>query len=230
MVQLFHRRCASGCPGCFEGERQQAGYEKSHSRQHPHSSYRDRLRIDPPVRLAPRLKAGSASSLHFSGAAWRARATSLFKVRQIVREDQTMSCKSNDFSLGARLCAILLATSALSGWAFTQTITLSTKAGPPTAHISVGGSGFPANSAVDVYFDLSELALAVTDSTGAFSKVTIQAPKSALPGIYLKCRGDYGSSKQRFAHWNRTSGEGQFRCGRWPTQGFGWLGWASTSS
>jgi len=95
-----------------------------------------------------------------------------------------MRCKSNIFSLGTRLCAIFLASSVLSGWAFTQAVTLAPKVGPPTAHISVGGSGFPANSAVDVYFDLTDLALVATDSTGSFSKLSIQAPKSALPGTH----------------------------------------------
>lgn len=72
----------------------------------------------------------------------------------------------------------------LAGCCFSQTITVSPKNGPPTSHLTVGGSGFPTNSVLDVYFDLTDLALAVTDSTGAFSKVSIQAPSSALPGIH----------------------------------------------
>jgi outer membrane protein assembly factor BamB len=78
----------------------------------------------------------------------------------------------------------LLPTLLLAGCCFSQTITVSPKNGPPTSHLTVGGTGFPANSAVDVYFDLTDMALAATDSTGAFSKVPIQAPSSALPGIH----------------------------------------------
>ena len=96
-----------------------------------------------------------------------------------------MTRKTDVFiSFAKILCGILLVGSVLCGWGFSQTITVTPKSAPPTAHITVGGSGFPANSALDVYFDLTDLALAVTDSTGAFSKVSIQVPKSALPATH----------------------------------------------
>src|SRR5579859_3269894 len=79
---------------------------------------------------------------------------------------------------------VFLLTLLLAGCCFSQTITISPKNGPPTSRLTVGGSGFPANSAVDVYFDLTDLALVATDSTGSFSKLSIQAPKSALPGTH----------------------------------------------
>jgi len=79
---------------------------------------------------------------------------------------------------------VFLLTLLLAGCCFSQTITISPKNGPPTSRLTVGGTGFPANSAVDVYFDLTDLALAATDSTGAFSKVPIQAPSWVLPGIH----------------------------------------------
>jgi hypothetical protein len=61
-------------------------------------------------------------------------------------------------------------------------ISLSKSSGPPTSVTRVQGSGFGANEAVDVFFDTSDLALAVTDGTGAFGPVAITVPASAVPG------------------------------------------------
>ena len=60
-------------------------------------------------------------------------------------------------------------------------VTLNTKVGPPKQQLIVGGSDFNANEAVDVYFDTTDLALAVTDLAGKFS-IKIKVPVSALPG------------------------------------------------
>ncbi|HZU67628.1 MAG TPA: IPT/TIG domain-containing protein [Ktedonobacteraceae bacterium] len=62
-------------------------------------------------------------------------------------------------------------------------ITLSPTAGPPTSSITVTGSGFSKNKAVDVYFDTSDEALAGTDGQGAFS-ITITVPADAVPGTH----------------------------------------------
>src|SRR5579884_1403697 len=62
-------------------------------------------------------------------------------------------------------------------------ITLSPTVGPPTSSITVTGSGFSKNKAVDVYFDTSDEALAGTDGQGAFS-ITITVPADAVPGTH----------------------------------------------
>ena len=61
---------------------------------------------------------------------------------------------------------------------------LSRSAAPPTGNVDVGGSFFGASELVDVYFDTTDVAVASTDGTGAFSGLTITAPASALPGTH----------------------------------------------
>jgi len=61
-------------------------------------------------------------------------------------------------------------------------ITLSVSSGPPTTKLLVSGSGFDPYSAVDVYFDTKDLALAVTDGSGSFGQIGITVPGSAKPG------------------------------------------------
>lgn len=63
------------------------------------------------------------------------------------------------------------------------TATLTPIAGPPTTSVTVAGAGFPSSTAVNIYFDTSNLALAVANSTGAFS-ISIQVPSSAVPGTH----------------------------------------------
>ena len=53
---------------------------------------------------------------------------------------------------------------------------------PPNSTTLVSGSGFSAGADVDIYFDTSDLALAVTDDTGSFSQIALHVPASALPG------------------------------------------------
>jgi len=62
------------------------------------------------------------------------------------------------------------------------TVTLSVSSGPPTTKLLVSGSGYDPYSAVDVYFDTKDEALAVTDGSGAFGKIGITVPGSAKPG------------------------------------------------
>jgi putative pyrroloquinoline-quinone-binding quinoprotein len=61
-------------------------------------------------------------------------------------------------------------------------VTLSVAAGPPTTNLYVSGTGFPASTVVPIYFDVTNLAMAVTDGTGSFSGIQIRVPASALPG------------------------------------------------
>jgi outer membrane protein assembly factor BamB len=52
----------------------------------------------------------------------------------------------------------------------------------PTQTVTVGGSGFAASEAVDVYLDSTDLALTGTDATGALFSTPVAVPASALPG------------------------------------------------
>jgi hypothetical protein len=82
-----------------------------------------------------------------------------------------------------RIAGMFLSVVLLGGVCFAQpAVTLSVPAGPPGSDLSVSGSGFPASTAVNIYFDTTDLALTVTNSSGSFSGVKIQVPASALPG------------------------------------------------
>jgi len=85
----------------------------------------------------------------------------------------------NRKNLSALFVIILLLTCAC----FAQpTVTLSNSSGPPTTKLLVSGSGYDPYSAVDIYFDAKDEALAVTDGNGAFGKIGITVPGSAKPG------------------------------------------------
>jgi outer membrane protein assembly factor BamB len=55
--------------------------------------------------------------------------------------------------------------------------------GPPTV-FQVSGSGFPDSIAVNIYFDTTDVALAVTTSTGTFSGINVDVPTTAVPGTH----------------------------------------------
>ena len=80
-------------------------------------------------------------------------------------------------------CAVVVAGIASPAWA-APSVSLSPSAGPPKSKITVSGSGFGAYKAIDIYFYLNDLALAVADGTGHFSGITIKVPGSALPGTH----------------------------------------------
>ena len=61
-------------------------------------------------------------------------------------------------------------------------ITLSKKSGPPTSKILVSGRGFEPNVGVDIFFDIKDKALVVTNGKGEFHDAGIYAPRSAGPG------------------------------------------------
>ena len=84
---------------------------------------------------------------------------------------------------------ILIATTALfllavmlPAVALAQSITLGPRKGPPTRDFNVTGSGFGPAEVVDLYFDSTDLALAVTDPSGSFTSPEITVPADALPG------------------------------------------------
>ena len=62
-----------------------------------------------------------------------------------------------------------------------RSLTVSPTVGPPTSSVLVSGTGFSAGVDVDIYFDATHLALALTDGNGSFSK-SIHVPASAVPG------------------------------------------------
>jgi len=73
----------------------------------------------------------------------------------------------------------------LAASGFSQSITVSPASNPPNTTIFVSGSGFSAGADVDIYFDTTDLALAVTDDTGSFSRIALRVPASALPGEHM---------------------------------------------
>jgi len=64
--------------------------------------------------------------------------------------------------------------------------------GPPTTTVYVSGTGFDPYVAVDIYFDLTDLALTTTNGAGAFGAgcgsgicgIAVQVPASAVPGTH----------------------------------------------
>jgi outer membrane protein assembly factor BamB len=63
-------------------------------------------------------------------------------------------------------------------------IQLSRTVGPPTTTVTVTGSGFGANEAVDIYVDTFATALTTTDANGAFTADPVRIPTSAIPGTH----------------------------------------------
>ncbi len=70
------------------------------------------------------------------------------------------------------------------------TVIINPTVGPPTTKVLVSGSGFDPYAAVDIYFDLTDLALATTNGAGAFGGGSLQGgiavpvPKDAVPGTH----------------------------------------------
>lgn len=54
--------------------------------------------------------------------------------------------------------------------------------GPPTSKVTVSGKGFGGAERVDLYFDTTDMALAVTNTGGGFSAISFAVPSSAQPG------------------------------------------------
>jgi len=77
------------------------------------------------------------------------------------------------------LMQALLFTSA----AFSQTITLEPKIGPPTSTVEVSGSGFAPGVSIQIYFGHTDEASTTADASGSFSNVAIQVPASDIPSV-----------------------------------------------
>ena len=61
-------------------------------------------------------------------------------------------------------------------------VSLSPKSGPPTTKLLVSGSGYEPYAEIDIYFDTKDEAKVIANGSGSFSKISIEAPRSALPG------------------------------------------------
>jgi outer membrane protein assembly factor BamB len=62
------------------------------------------------------------------------------------------------------------------------TVTLNKAVGPPTTLVTVGGTSFGLEEAVDVYFDTTDMLLVATDTTGKFTGAVLKVPRGAEPG------------------------------------------------
>ena len=89
--------------------------------------------------------------------------------------DPTLRSASLLLVMPAALCTALIAQPSVSA---------SPKSGPPAEKVMVGGTGFRAHEAVDVYFDTIDLALATANSGGAFSGIRLRVPTAAVPGAH----------------------------------------------
>ena len=69
---------------------------------------------------------------------------------------------------------------ASSAWAATV-VKVSAKTDHPAATDKVDGSGFVAGEAVDVYWDTTDILLAVADASGKFGTRDFQVPANAAP-------------------------------------------------
>jgi len=63
-------------------------------------------------------------------------------------------------------------------------IALSKTVGPPKSTLAVSGTKFGATEALDIFFDLADLAIAATDGSGNFAGFVISVPASAVPGTH----------------------------------------------
>lgn len=93
----------------------------------------------------------------------------------------------------------LMVLSAVLASAVTVTVTLSPNSGAPGTNFQVSAGGFPVSTAVDIYFDTADVALAVTGATGAFSGIAIKVPSTAVPGTHwvtAVARGTTGKAAQ----------------------------------
>jgi outer membrane protein assembly factor BamB len=88
---------------------------------------------------------------------------------------------------------------------------LSPSSGPPTSTVRVSGSGFGAYRAVDIYFGITDKALAATNGHGAFSGIPVKIPASAMPGTHYITAVQRHSGKSAQARFLVNTNWAQFR-------------------
>ncbi len=69
--------------------------------------------------------------------------------------------------------------------ATTPLVQVRPKAGPPTSTVQVVGKAFGANETVDIYFDATLTATAVTNARGSFPATSVVVPTTATPGAHV---------------------------------------------
>ena len=103
-----------------------------------------------------------------------------------------------------RIIPVIAASCVLTVLSFAQEVSISPKGGPPTTTIKVSGTGFAPNSQVNIFFDLKDEALAVSNSSGSFSNISIPAPASAIAGQHwvsaVQPPGRTGAQSPFFVH------------------------------
>src|SRR5215831_12694921 len=114
-------------------------------------------------------------------------------------------------SLAKYVVACSASTLWLAAWGFSQSITVSPTSNPPNTTTLVSGSGFSAGADVDIYFDTTDLALAVTDDTGSFSQIALHVPASALPGEHTVSAVDRSTGASAQAPFRVDTRWAQFR-------------------
>jgi hypothetical protein len=62
-------------------------------------------------------------------------------------------------------------------------VSLSVTSGPPTTNLKISATGFPPGVLIDVYFDVTDMALRVAGPKGGFSTV-LQVPAATQPGTH----------------------------------------------
>ncbi len=110
------------------------------------------------------------------------------------------------------VCSPLIVTLLLTGPCFSQAaVTVSPKSGPPTSKVLVSGGGFSADAKIAIYFDRTSAGSTTTDSSGAFSNLTIKLPASATPGQHQVSAQESGGASAHALFGVNTN---------WPTVGF----------
>jgi len=101
------------------------------------------------------------------------------------------SCRRNQSlrAIAVFFTSILVVTlAAMPAMGATPSVTLTPNVDPPSpgagppVMFQVAGSNFPASTAINIYFDTTDVALAVSSSTGSFSGINVQVPSTAVPG------------------------------------------------
>src|SRR5262249_55003440 len=83
--------------------------------------------------------------------------------------------------------------------------------GPPASVVRVSGTGFGAYRAVDIYFGITDKALASTNGKGAFSDIPVRVPASAVPGTHYITAVQRHSGRSAQARFLVNTNWAQFR-------------------
>jgi outer membrane protein assembly factor BamB len=86
---------------------------------------------------------------------------------------------------GRRFCSsVILWAAFVTGASGAPGLSLAPNIAPPTSAITVNGTGFAASEVVDIYFDATDVALAISNGNGSFRGIPLTIPKNAHPGSH----------------------------------------------